>query len=109
VAIYSFPFIVATGVSGDSDTVTVPDGHVFIVKQLTAFTHPSVFVTRVFFKDADAGGALWFTETPTVERWYASFYGAICFYPGGSFKFSVESAGAEQADVYAGGYDLLIP
>lgn len=105
--IYSSSFIVQAGLAGHSPDVIVPDNHVHVVKQLTAYANPIVGVTSVFFQDALTGAALWSAFFNVDAGGSVFFYGALVFGPGSRYRFYVNAAENNGADVYAGGYDLI--
>lgn len=108
-ALYSTRFYAAKGLSGTGPSVTVPAGHVYVVKQITIYVDPTTLPTRVFFEE-DATGAALFTGQQTAgnPEWFG-FYGAIVFEQGQGFHFQVDAGPLDGADVYAGGYDLTSP
>lgn len=105
-------FIAQQGLSGSSDPVVVPAGHVYVVKQLTFYSNPFVQTVRGFFHDLDSGAALFacaapVTATEGAQPGWFGFYGALVFTEGRSFGWSVTAGIGDAADVYAGGYDLI--
>lgn len=105
--IYSASFILERGLSGHSPSVIVPANHVHIVKQLTAYANPIVGITSVFFQDALTGASLWHAAFNVDQGGSVFFYGAIVFGAGSEYRFYVDAAESNAADVYAGGYDLI--
>jgi hypothetical protein len=105
--VWSARFLAQQGLSGTGDSVTVPGGHTYVVKQITAYASPILSVTRVFFQDGDSGAALWSAQYIIEEAGWAGFYGQLVFKTGSSFHFQVDNLVDEAADVYCGGYDLL--
>jgi hypothetical protein len=107
--LYSQRFYAHQGLSGTGPSITVPAGHVYVVRQITMYMSPSVGITRAFFQDGASGAAL-FAAAATVEHpeWFG-FYGALVFDEGSTFHFQVDAFPTDAADVYAGGYDLTKP
>jgi hypothetical protein len=106
-AAYSKRFICTAGLAGRGDSVIVPAGRVYIVREVTIYC--SDFAnTAIFFEDDTTGAALIRATVPSVEGLWFGFYGALVFEPGEGFHFQVNNAIGESADVYAGGYDLSL-
>lgn len=107
--VYSRPFFASSGIRGTGSSVTVPLGHVYVVKQLTVYASP-LAVTTVFFEHEPSGAALFSTRFTLEASGSVFFYGALAFLPGEGFHFQVNTDLLEGgADCYAGGYDLLLP
>lgn len=107
--LYSKRFIAQQGLTGTGASVTVPAGHVYVVKQVTIYASPILGVTRVFFEDDTSGAALFSSQFHIDAGGWVGLYGALVFESGDGFHFQVDSSSGEKADVYAGGYDLLAP
>lgn len=105
--LFSRRFIAAAGLSGTGPSVTVPAGHVYVVKQVTIYATPLLALTSAFFEDDTTGAALFQGRFTLNAGGWVGFYGALVFEAGQGFHFQVNNALGEQADVYAGGYDLL--
>lgn len=106
-AIYSVRFLAQQGLAGTGVSVTVPAGHVYVVKQVTMYCNPLLSQTTMFFQDDTSGAALFSGGVnPGSGEWFG-LYGALVFEEGQGFHFQVDSSTSESADVYAGGYDLL--
>ncbi len=107
--LYSVRFLSQQGLSGTGASVTVPAGHVYIVKQVTIYMDPSFGILRAYFQDDTSGAALFSgAQSPGNPEWFG-FYGALCFPAGTGFHFQVTGTIGDSADVYAGGYDLTTP
>jgi hypothetical protein len=79
---------------------------VYVVKQLTFYSDPTVQAARGFFRDLDSGATLFAAATnPTVPGWFG-FYGALVFEAARSFRWEADVGLTDGIDVYAGGYDL---
>lgn len=104
--LYSVRFLAAQGLSGTGPSVTVPAGHVYVVKQVTMYASPLISVTSVFFEDDSTGAALFASRFNASAGGWAGLYGALVFQAGEGFHFQVDNSAGEPADVYAGGYDL---
>jgi hypothetical protein len=105
--LYSTRFLAVQGLAGTGASVTVPPGHVYIVKQLTLYSNPLLGQVHAFFEDDTSGAALFSGGwNPGTPEWFG-FYGALVFLPGQGFHFQVDVTVGDAADVYAGGYDLL--
>lgn len=107
--LYSVSFIKVQGLSGTTAPIVVPDGHRYVVKQLTMYTNPFVQPARGFFRDVGSGAALFSGGTQAGTPAWFGFYGAIVFEPGESFEWYADTGLGDAIDVYAGGYDLLGP
>lgn len=111
--IYSQRFIAIQGLGGASPIVTVPDGEVWIVKQLTFYSDPTLATVYGRFKDPSVGATLFAAASGTsslgtpLPTW-AGFYGAIVFNPGQQLQWETSSSLGDTADVYAGGYVLTV-
>jgi len=90
-------------------SVTVPAGHVYVVKQITMYMDPALGQTRCFFQDDSSGAALFSGGANVGAPIWVGFYGALVFEAGQGFHFQVDATLTDEADVYAGGYDLLSP
>lgn len=107
--VYSAVFIAQAGVNGDSSTVVVPSGHVYIVKQVGGYGNSTVAKIDIFLMDGVSGAALWHGGIAGATNGWLGWYGSFVFPEGANFKMSVGAAPLDSADVYAGGYDLLLP
>lgn len=107
--LYSTRFIALQGLQATSASVTVPAGHVYVVKQITMYMDPNFGTTRAFFQDDVSGAALFSGATNIGTPAWFGFYGAIVFEPGDGFHFHVAASPTDGCDVYAGGYDLTLP
>lgn len=95
------------GQIGSSYVTVVPEGHVYVVKQLTAFAAPEFGDTGVHFKEQLSQATLWSAFFDIEHGGWQGFYGALAFGAGAAFYFDVSSPLDAGADVYVGGYDLL--
>lgn len=86
----------------------MPDGVVYVVKQVTLYASPVLAQTSVFLEDETSGAALFSGRFVIDEAGWVGFYGALVFEPGQGFHFQVDSAVGEGADCYAGGYVLTL-
>lgn len=107
--VYSRRFIALQGLAGTSSSVKVPDGEVWVIKQLTAYMNPLLAVSRAFFQDDDSGAALWSAGTTAQNPGWFGFYGALVFEPGEGFHWHADVTFPDAVDVYAGGYTLTLP
>lgn len=105
--VYSTRFQVIAGLGGTGPSITVPLGHTYVVKQLTAYASPVLGQTNVFFEDDDTGAALFRAGFQITLGGWAGFFGSIVFKEGQGFHFQVDNPSGELADVGAFGYDLL--
>jgi hypothetical protein len=108
--VFSRPFISVQGGHGHVSTVTVPLGHVYVVKTLCCFASPLVGEIRILFRSVSSGATLWhqridIDETDSRQLVECS----IAFLQGEQFEFEVIRTAPDEADVFAGGYDLLMP
>lgn len=89
--------------------MTVPSGHVYIVKQLTSYGNPLLNVQVFFEQTAGAVGtpSLWAIQHTGLAASWFGFYGHLVFLPGETFRFQVNAGPGDAADVSAHGYDLL--
>jgi len=106
-AIYSAGWIYQQGLNGSSATITVPDGHVYVVKQLTFYANPLLSPARGFFRDLLTGATLFSAAAQTGTPSWFGFYGALVMGAGSMFRWEVSATATDGADVYAGGYDLI--
>jgi hypothetical protein len=97
---------VQRGLSGTGASVTVPVGHVYIVKQLTMYMNSTLGDIDAVFQDAVSGAALFHGAVSTGGGAWFGFYGALVFEAGDEMRFVVASTFSESADVSASGYDL---
>jgi hypothetical protein len=87
-------------------TVTVPQGYVYVVKQLTFYSDPLVQPARGWFRDLLSGAALFSAGTAAGAPGWFGFYGALTFTEGASFRWEASVGLGDGVDVYAGGYVL---
>jgi len=106
-AIFSAGWIYQQGLQGSSSTITVPDNHLYIVKQLTMYANPFLAPARGFFRDLATGATLFSAGTQTGTPGWFGFYGALVFGAGSQFRWEADVVGTDGIDVYAGGYDLV--
>lgn len=104
--LFSKRWIAQAGLAGTGGSVTVPAGHVYVVKQVTIYSSP-IALLRAFFEDDSSGGALFSATFSAGAGGWQGFYGALVFEEGQGFHFQVNATLLDAADVYAGGYDLL--
>jgi hypothetical protein len=107
--VYSQRFLAIKGLSSTSSSVVVPDGFVYVIKQLTAYMNPLLAVSRVFLEDDVSGAALWSAGTSANAPGWFGFYGALAFEPGEGFHWHADVTFPDAVDVYAGGYTLTLP
>lgn len=105
--IYSYGWIYQQGLNGSSATITVPENHTYVVKQLTFYTNPLLEPCRGYFRDLLSGATLFSAGTNQENPGWFGFYGALVFHAGSSFRWEVHAGLTDGADVYAGGYDLV--
>jgi hypothetical protein len=104
--VYSTRFLAQQGLSGTGPSITVPAGHVYVIKQVTFFMSALLGQMHAFLED-DASGAALFAGAvnPGTPEWFG-FFGSLTFLPGDGFHFQVDAVPTDAADVYCGGYDL---
>jgi hypothetical protein len=107
--LYSQRFLAVQGLNGDTATVTVPAGFVYIVRQATFYSNPLVSPARGFLVDEDSGAALFSCGTAAGTPAWFGFFGALVFEEGQRFHWKVTAGLGDGADVYAGGYALVKP
>jgi len=107
--LYSVRFIAVQGLNGDSYDVTVPVGHVYVVKQLTAYSNPTLGPWAANFHCVTTGETRFSAGGPDGAREWEGFYGALVFEEGETFRWTSYVTPTDGVDVYAGGYDLLSP
>ncbi len=107
--VFSRRFIAEQGLSTTGSTVTVPAGHVYVVKQVTMYMDPSFGITRAFFEDDTSGAALFSGGTNIGTPAWFGLYGALVFEAGQGFHFHVAASPGDGVDVFASGYDLTAP
>lgn len=107
--LYSAKFLSIKGLAGDSPIVTVPDGHRYVIKQLTFYSNPFGSPVRGFFKDNDSGADLFSCAASTGQPEWFGFFGTLVFEAGQSFLWHVDRTIPDDADVSAHGYDLIGP
>lgn len=105
--LYSVPFYVAQGLSGNGPDITVPAGHVYVVKQLTFYSSPLIATVHGFFEDTVTGATLFHGSAAPLGNTWEGFYGALVFAEGVSFRWRVGATATDAADVAAFGYDLV--
>lgn len=107
--LYSKRFDIQAGLAGTSPSITVPAGHVYVVKQITFYMNPSLGQARAFFEDDGSGVALFSDGTNIGTPLWAGFYGAMVFEEGEAFHFHTAVTPGDGVDCYVGGYDLITP
>jgi hypothetical protein len=107
--LYSVRFLAIQGLGGSSSSVTVPAGHVYVVRQLTFYSNPTFGVARGFFEDDTSGAALFAAAATPGTPFWAGFFGALVFEAGQGFHWHASVTPTDGIDVYAGGYDLTTP
>jgi hypothetical protein len=106
-SIFSTRFLAQQGLAGTGASITVPAGHVYIVKQVTLYSNPLLGQVHAFFEDDTSGAALFSAGwNPGTPAWFG-LYGALVFEEGQGFHFQVDVTAGDACDVYAGGYDLV--
>lgn len=105
--LFSTRFIAHQGLSSSSETITVPQGHVYVVKQLTFYSNPLLGPARADFRDVGSGATLFAAGTNAGTPGWFGFYGALTFLAGEAFQWEAHVQPTDAVDVYAGGYDLL--
>jgi hypothetical protein len=108
-SVFSTRFLAQAGLAGTGVSVLVPAGHVYIVKQVTMYASPSIGPIRMFLEDDTTGAALFSAATQAGTPGWFGLYGALVFEPGQGFHFQIDAFPTDAADVYCGGYDLLLP
>lgn len=106
-SVYSVRFIVQRGLNGTGAVVTVPAGHTYVVKQLSAYAASTATTVEVYFRDNASSTTLWRHEVPGGTANWGGDYGARVFEAGDSMVFVVDAAPIDAADVFASGYDLI--
>jgi hypothetical protein len=112
--VYSRAFIIQPGLTGET-TLDVPEGHVYVVRTISAYTNPPVDATpRLFFMDSFTNATLWYAEAGfdavgAPKATYAQFEGRLVFGPQTQMKLSVGGQGPVRWDVSVHGYDLTLP
>lgn len=104
--VFSHRFIAQQGLTGTGESISVPEGVVYVVKQVTIYASPILGQTAVFFQDDASGAALFASRFSIDQGGWVGFYGALVFDSGDGFHFQVDNTAGEHADVYAGGYVL---
>lgn len=105
--LFSTRFIAHQGLHGHTASVVVPEGHIYVVKQLTAYMNPLLGISTIFFIDDLSGAALWSAASQAGTAAWFGFYGALVFPAGQSMSFASASQPGDNVDVFASGYDLL--
>lgn len=111
--VYSSRFISQQGVNGDGETVTVPEGHRHLIKQLTFYSNPSLGVVRGFFRDLQTGATLFGCATGVSalglpEPGWFGFFGSLVFDELMQYRWETASTLTDAADVGAFGWDLTL-
>ena len=106
--VYSRPFISKQGASAP-ETVVVPAGHVWVVKMITSYANPAFGSITVAFRNFTTGCLHWRHETALLTHHDEQVPLTIAFLQGEEFGFSIGTFVGDSADVFAGGYDLLMP
>ncbi len=107
--VYSTKFYSFQGLNNPGTIITVPAGHVYVVKQLTFYSSAVLAPCRGFFIDVDSGATLFSAAVNAGTPGWFGFFGTLVFEPGQSFRWSVSAALTDGADVSAHGYDLVNP
>jgi hypothetical protein len=107
--VYSTQFYAFQGLSGTGASITVPAGHVYVVKQVTMYASPLLGQTAVFFQDDVSGAALFASRFNIDAGGWAGLFGTLVFEAGQGFHFQVNASLTDSADVSAHGYDLTNP
>lgn len=105
-SVFSRRFISVQGLNGHSGAVTVPAGHTYVIKQLTAFSNPVLGPWAADFHSLSTGETRFSAGGPDGARLWIGFYGALVFEAGESFEWESFVTPPDGVDVYAGGYDL---
>src|SRR3954463_4869895 len=105
--IYSLQFYAVQGLSGAGADITVPFGHVYVVKQLTFYSSPLVATVHGFFEDRLSGATLFHGSAAPLGNTWEGFYGALVFEAGQSFRWRIGASAFDAADVSVSGYDLI--
>jgi hypothetical protein len=104
---YSKRFLVRAGLSGNSESVTVPDGRVYVIKQITFYANV-ISPTAAFLEDDVSGAALFSARFTGDLGGWQGFYGALVFEPGDGFHFTVDTGPLDAVDCFCSGYDLSL-
>lgn len=104
--VYSTHFYSAQGLSGAGTTITVPANHVYVVKQLTFYSDPTLGTCRGFFRDLGSGATLFAGAAKIVTPTWEGFFGTLVFEPGEQFRWEVSAFPTDGADVSISGFDL---
>jgi hypothetical protein len=109
VQLYSAPFIRIAGLAGAGTIHTVPVGHTYVIKQLTAYSNPTLGRWTVHFRSVTTGETRWSAGGQIgAEAWFG-FFGSLVFLDGEEFQFTAGVTPGDGVDVYAGGYDFVNP
>jgi len=104
--VFSKQFLSQQGLSGNGPTITVPPGHVYIVKQLTVYGNTIFGAWSGIFQDVVSGAALFSGGHANLSAAWFGLYGALVFEEGGQFRWQAFTTGTDSIDVSASGYDL---
>lgn len=107
--VYSRPFISLKGLKGDA-SVTVPAGHVWVVRAITIYAHTILDTISAAFKDFDQDSVVFYADWSPGQRnsVYADVHMAFDSFTSFGFAIGADVL-SDGADVYCGGYDLLKP
>jgi hypothetical protein len=104
--VYSTRFLTERGLSGSSSSITVPAGHVYVVKSVTFYASSTASTITGFLEDDVTGAALYQAQITTGLSKYDQYYGAIVFEAGMGFHLRVDAGVLDAADMSVSGYDL---
>lgn len=109
--IWSRPFLSLQGVTGGDHVVTVPAGHVYIVRAFTIYAHTLLDAPKIVLKDFISQAVLIYDSFNPGQRRSAYFDVHLPFLEGEQFGISVDPGGpvGDGIDVYVGGYSLFGP
>lgn len=107
--VYSRPFIRVRGLNGASDPVAVPDGFVYVIRQVCLYSDAGSEGNHAFLEHLGTGQTLFYASWVAEERSGRYFDGRITFFPSESFRMRSDSGVGGGVDVYVGGYQLRLP
>jgi hypothetical protein len=104
--VYSRPFIRTKGLSGPGDVILVPDGFVYVVRQLSVFADAPSGGAEVWFEHHSTDQTLWYQKIGAFTADSRQLDCRFTFFPSESFRFRTPGGSSGPVDVYAGGYQL---
>lgn len=92
---------------GTGPSVTVPPGHVYIVRTITVYVTTPLLNIDTFFEDDTSGLAFGHWQASAGNDTNVQLETRLVFEEGQGFHFQVDTAGTSGADCSAHGYDLI--